>query len=403
MQQSTPSNNESGRTGSHKPIEQCGDLLGEQQEIGARSADICRSSDEPAHPEYFEGANELNTLDTQAGPLSKRNCYLVPRRPLPDLPIDISPYHSSQRTAAQSASSSHVADGISYHALFESSISAREHRVSGSNTQEPTATDPYEPRGHWDDIDDDIRALRRTQPKDANLKYRFGQLPFFGSASPPLISPLRGNYPHSVGNFTNAAPSFHSSTDIQNGPRPPPWGSYEDLEIQRRQRGDARERAKVRAYQATLYFTTTKLNFRTHPSANLHRQLSKPHLTSRLSNSLTASIMSNVKVDEKAKSGRSNTGSKAQQTASGSVAKPAPNSNNRSQVTVTVRELPSASTKTSTKPHDTSTSVAYGFKKTPVKPHIVRALAEAEEKRQREREIEENDRRKRLGLAPWQR
>jgi hypothetical protein len=107
--------------------------------------------------------------------------------------------------------------------------------------------------------------------------------------------------------------------------------------------------------------------------------------------------MSNVKVGEKAKPGRSNTGSKAQQTASGSAVKPVPNSNNRSQVTVTVRELPSTSTKTPTKPHNATNSVAYGLKKTPVKPHIVRALAEAEEKRQREREIEENNRRKRLG------
>ena len=270
MQQSTPSNNESDRIGSHKPIEQCDDLLGtyqrplpplplgaasvidEEQEIGARSADIYRISDEPARSEYIQGANELNTPNTQAEPLSQSNRYLIPRRPLPDLPIDISPDHSSQRTAAQSTSSSHVIDGPSYDAVFgESSISAREHRVSGSNAQEPTATDSYEPRGHWNDIDDDVRALRRTQPKDANLKYQFGQLPSFSSASPPLISPFRGTFPPLVGNPTNAAPSFHSSTDIQNGPRPPPWGSYEDLEIQRRQRGDARERAKVRGSRLT--------------------------------------------------------------------------------------------------------------------------------------------------------
>lgn len=270
MQQSTSSNNESDRTGSHKPIEQRDDLLGtyqrplpplplgtasvigEQQEIDARSADIYRSSDEPAHPKYVQEANELNSPDTQASPLPKRNRYLVPRLPLPDLPIDISSDYWSQSTAIQRAFSSHVVDEPSYDAVFgESCISAREHRVFGSNTQEPTAADPYEPRGHWNDIDGDMRALRRNLPKDANLEYKFGQLQSFNSASPPLISPLRSAYPHSVGNLKNAAPLSHSSIDIQNGPRPPPWGSYKDLEIQRRQRGDARERAKVRGSRLT--------------------------------------------------------------------------------------------------------------------------------------------------------
>ena len=270
MQQSTSSNNESDRTGSHKPIKQCGDplgtyqrplpplplesasVIGEQRGIEARSEDVHRSPDGQVRSEYSQGPNELNTPDTQASPLYKRNHYLIPRRPLPDLPIDISPGHSNQSGASDRASPLLVVNESLYDTVFgESSIGAQEHHVLGSNKHESTATDSYEPRGHWNDIDDDMRALRRTQPKDANLKYQFGQLPSFGSASPPLISPLRGNYSHSVGNFTNAAPSFHSSTDIQNGPRPPPWGSYEDLEIQRRQRGDARERAKVRGSRLT--------------------------------------------------------------------------------------------------------------------------------------------------------
>ncbi|KAH6875662.1 hypothetical protein BKA58DRAFT_125951 [Alternaria rosae] len=270
MQQSTSSNNEFDQTGSHKPIERCDDLLGthqrplpplplgtasvigEQQEIDTRSADIYRTSDERAHPEYFQGANELNTPDTQASPICKKNHYLIPRRPLPDLPIDITPDLSSQRAVTERAFSSPMA-GEPLHDDFlgESSISARKHRVFGSHTRELTAADPYEPRGHWDDIDGDMRALWRTLPKDANLKYKFGQLPSFNSASPPLISPLRSAYPHSVGDLINATPSFHSSIDIQNGPRPPPWGSYKDLEIQRRQRGDARERAKARGSRLT--------------------------------------------------------------------------------------------------------------------------------------------------------
>ncbi|EUC31948.1 hypothetical protein COCCADRAFT_99990 [Bipolaris zeicola 26-R-13] len=38
------------------------------------------------------------------------------------------------------------------------------------------------------------------------------------------------------------APLLHSSTDLQNGPRPPPWGTYDDLALQRRQRNERRGR-----------------------------------------------------------------------------------------------------------------------------------------------------------------
>ncbi|EUC45364.1 hypothetical protein COCMIDRAFT_95746 [Bipolaris oryzae ATCC 44560] len=38
------------------------------------------------------------------------------------------------------------------------------------------------------------------------------------------------------------ASSLHSSTDLQNGPRPPPWGTYDNLALQRRQRNELRGR-----------------------------------------------------------------------------------------------------------------------------------------------------------------
>jgi hypothetical protein len=269
MQQLTFSSDDSTQVGSPKPIERHNDPLstyrrplpplprqaasvtGEHRQNATQSGNSYQVSNRNPFSEDVLVTEELNDSDTKGSPPHKKGNQLILRRPLPNLPIDIKPEQETQLAAAEDTLQSPNSKESSNDTFDESSNSARGHRVLSHNTQEPTAAELYVPRGHWDNIEDDTPAMRQTTLKDANLKCKFGQLPSSHSASPPSISLFRDSYLQPVGHLVNPAPSFHSSTDIQSGPRPPPWGSYEDLEIQRRQRGDARERAKIRANRLT--------------------------------------------------------------------------------------------------------------------------------------------------------
>ncbi|CBX91660.1 hypothetical protein IAQ61_010959 [Plenodomus lingam] len=141
------------------------------------------------------------------------------------------------------------------------------------SSQSPHASDlhryhvqsPYsQARGLPSEIKEDW-AHRRTESKDAQLRYEFGRRPSFSLDRPPS-PPLHQSINHasvmcclkyvpsieimpslpdtSYIPYVPSLPTFsHPLPGQQAGPRPPPWISFENLEAQRRQRGDARERA----------------------------------------------------------------------------------------------------------------------------------------------------------------
>lgn len=150
--------------------------------------------------------------------------------------------------------------------IFSSPISSlRKNRGSQRNllsgnvdvqAQLPSATELYSPRSLRSNTEAAQQACRRTQPKDARLKYQFGRRPSFRIAS-RFRSQRRDNSSqlgftqydsttHLRSDFSTSTPSLDASVDTQAGPRPPPWGSYDVLEMQRSIRGDARERADAR-------------------------------------------------------------------------------------------------------------------------------------------------------------
>ncbi|KAF2850163.1 hypothetical protein T440DRAFT_115509 [Plenodomus tracheiphilus IPT5] len=117
-----------------------------------------------------------------------------------------------------------------------------------NHAQFPSLEAAYAPRG----LSSETKvgwAHRRTEPKDAKLRYQFGHRTSISLDSPPRIPPHRSLTRDSARDHPTTAPHgdyptvTHTSHDIQaGGPRPPPWISFEALEAQRRQRGDARER-----------------------------------------------------------------------------------------------------------------------------------------------------------------
>ncbi|CAO2653169.1 Nn.00g025800.m01.CDS01 [Neocucurbitaria sp. VM-36] len=127
--------------------------------------------------------------------------------------------------------------------------------IMDEHAQFPSSVELYTSSDRLLETNDERMAHRRTQPKDANLRYLFGQRPSRCSNMPPLTPShcrlnQRSDHDDMIG--PTLPRSLHSSTDTQGGPRPPPWGSYEALEMQRRQRGDFRERVQARMYRSLL-------------------------------------------------------------------------------------------------------------------------------------------------------
>jgi hypothetical protein len=200
----------------------------------------------------------LRGFHTETSRPYKPNEYLIPQRPLPDPPVETRPSLSGRSATSEERTTPQSLKEHSNDVGFRGpSRSPRERNFLNRYPQNASAAELYVPRDHWDDVDDGVRAPRRTGTRVANLKQQFRQLPSQHSASPLLVSPQSNSYLQPIYYLANSAPSPHSSTDIQNGPRPPPWGSYEELEIQRRQRGDARERAKIRANRLTADSAST--------------------------------------------------------------------------------------------------------------------------------------------------
>lgn len=113
------------------------------------------------------------------------------------------------------------------------------------------------------------QATRRTTPKDHKHQYPFGQRPASSIVPPPIPSELttRRYNPRlstSKAQYCGLAslplplPSSLRIAPPQTGPRQPPWGSLEDLDLRREMRGDARERDQAAQFRAaTLSQATT--------------------------------------------------------------------------------------------------------------------------------------------------
>jgi hypothetical protein len=136
----------------------------------------------------------------------------------------------------------------------------RQSNACDNQPQVGSAQELYISRGLLSNTDDDRRARRRTQPKDAKLKYQFGHrpsarleipLPTPPHASQPKFtedrhSPALRKRPSSNNHFDQPYISPHIGLKSGPGPRPPPWGSRDNLELRRQFRSDARDREEAR-------------------------------------------------------------------------------------------------------------------------------------------------------------
>ncbi|CAA9958780.1 hypothetical protein PTMSG1_02318 [Pyrenophora teres f. maculata] len=174
--------------------------------------------------------------------------YRIKRRPLP------SPYECrgstgrSENIAIKATHSSGSLQAPLRPYNRDSSVSLRQD-VLYDRAQSIAADASHIPRGHWSDVDNDVPTSRLLEPKNAMLKDKVGQLSPCTPDIPPPTPPHCATFIQPTEYFPKqpfpspaSAHSTHSSLDIQNGPRPPPWGSYDALELQRRQRSEARER-----------------------------------------------------------------------------------------------------------------------------------------------------------------
>lgn len=142
--------------------------------------------------------------------------------------------------------------------------------VLGGNVQMASTSEPNEPRGLPSEMDDDRRAFRRTQPKDAKFKYQFGRRPAVRvdkAPTPPLhqyisVSSINLGSPTSSStreaddpthvDYLSSSPSSRPHAGGHAGPRPPPWGCSDNLELRRQTRSEAREREEARRYRMTV-------------------------------------------------------------------------------------------------------------------------------------------------------
>ncbi|KAF7452989.1 hypothetical protein PtrM4_002760 [Pyrenophora tritici-repentis] len=192
--------------------------------------------------EFRQIPSQITTLNG-----SPKSTYRIKRRPLPSQYDCVASTVPSENfpIKAKHSSGSLQASLRPYHR--NSSGSLRQD-VLYDRAQSIAADASHIPRGHWSDVDNYVSTSRLSQPNIAMLKYKAGQLsPHTPDISPPT-PPHRATYTQRTDYFPqqpSTPPAYihstQSSLDTQNGPRPPPWGSYDALEMQRRQRSEARE------------------------------------------------------------------------------------------------------------------------------------------------------------------
>ncbi|KAH7070503.1 hypothetical protein BKA63DRAFT_77997 [Paraphoma chrysanthemicola] len=210
-----------------------------------------------------------NVLDKQSSPAIHGNSDVSPIYCTDQ--IDASPLSGPLRQSATSEEKSQYCPTKRvYDDAFSRGLSSDSgrSRLIDEYIQFPSSVELYTPRGLFSDDEDDRRAQRRTQPKDVKLRYQFGQRPLAQLTVAPSVSPHRylfGSSPrptssenegqtndHDYTSLKTTAESFDGSVETRLGPRAPPWGSYDNLEMQRRNRGDLREREETRKYRMAL-------------------------------------------------------------------------------------------------------------------------------------------------------
>jgi hypothetical protein len=147
-----------------------------------------------------------------------------------------------------------------------SSLRPQPRNVGPRQSQLESSEELYISRGLLSEMEDDRCAHRRTQPKDAKLKYQFGRRPSvrLDNIPPPIpphvtlpkslsVIPPKNDNEYSRSNYYVHQPLLppYLDTHTSPGPRPPPWGSHDDLELKRQTRSDAREREDARKYRLT--------------------------------------------------------------------------------------------------------------------------------------------------------
>lgn len=116
----------------------------------------------------------------------------------------------------------------------------------GTHTRHSSSTEPGNAPENVHGTNNEATVGLSDQFEDINLESPNAQLP------PQIPEPAFQTRFHrrshelffQVPSYTrpHPAPLLHSSTDLQNGPCPPPWGTYDDLALQRRQRNERRGR-----------------------------------------------------------------------------------------------------------------------------------------------------------------
>ncbi|KAH6633569.1 hypothetical protein C7974DRAFT_174519 [Boeremia exigua] len=154
--------------------------------------------------------------------------------------------------------------------------SLRQSKSFSSETQTPSSLRQYRSydsvlgASNATESDTKTHASRRTTPKDFPHKYAFGQRPSsrmnfssgLGKAHNPNYNPRlstsKAQY-RGLASLPPPLPSPPRGAESQAGPRQPPWGSLDNLEVRREKRGDARERDQVKQFRAATLSEATTL------------------------------------------------------------------------------------------------------------------------------------------------
>ncbi|RMZ66539.1 glycoside hydrolase family 5 [Pyrenophora seminiperda CCB06] len=198
--------------------------------------------------DHEEGSRRVSFQMTTPIAGNLQDTHQIKQRSLPS-PYDCGELNELRESIATGAS--HLSDSLKapLRPYIRNQSSNLQQCVIYDRVRSIAAESLHIPRGNWSDIDDDAFIPSRRQPKHAISKNNYGKLPHQTADIPRSIPPQYDVHTQPAEYFTQPSspvPSTDSSLDNPNGPRPPPWGSYDNLELQRRQRSEARGRTHTR-------------------------------------------------------------------------------------------------------------------------------------------------------------
>ncbi|KAH7555190.1 hypothetical protein BM1_06813 [Bipolaris maydis] len=209
-----------------QPINLCGSYLLAEDEVTAYDFDPAITRVQPS--KNFDRLTRPNILRK---PVSEdRRALGIIYRPLPQVPLGKVKHENRDRP-----------ESTNEHGC----VQCPPQKMNPADEIREQRDDETSP-GYYQEVFDEATAGSPDQFEDIDLKSPNAQL---SPRSPETtfqrrlhqdgMEPLRQDRTHSR---LHPVPSLHSSTYVQNGPRPPPWGSYDDLALQRRQRQQRNER-----------------------------------------------------------------------------------------------------------------------------------------------------------------